>query len=61
MRNTFSALNIAHKIIKEHVKNGDICIDATAGRGNDTALLCSLVGENGKVIAFDIQQVLIDK
>ncbi len=60
MRNTFSALNIAHKIIKENVKNGDICIDATAGRGNDTALLCSLAGETGKVIAFDIQKEAVE-
>lgn len=44
-----------HHFIKEHVKDGDICIDATAGNGNDTQLLCELVGEDGKVIAFDIQ------
>lgn len=60
MRNTFSALNIAHQFIKSKVRNNDICIDATAGRGNDTALLCELVGESGKVIAFDIQQEAIE-
>ena len=48
-------LDIAHKFLREHVKPGDICIDATAGRGFDTKLLCELTGENGKVIAFDIQ------
>lgn len=42
--------------MKEHVKEGDICIDATAGNGNDTLLLCELVGEKGKVLAFDIQK-----
>lgn len=44
-----------HHFIKEHVKEGDICIDATAGNGNDTQLLCEAVGEKGKVFAFDIQ------
>lgn len=45
-----------HHFIREHVKEGDCCIDATAGNGNDTQLLCELVGENGKVYAFDIQE-----
>ena len=45
-----------HHFIREHVKQGDLCIDATAGNGNDTLLLCELVGEQGKVLAFDIQE-----
>ena len=55
-RPSFSALDIISKIISEHVKEGDLCIDATAGRGNDTAFLCDLVGAGGHVIAFDIQE-----
>ena len=39
---------------------GDICIDATMGNGNDTALLSKLAGEKGRVIAFDIQQMALD-
>lgn len=58
--NDFSALQIAHKAISEHVKPGDFCIDATAGRGRDTAFLCSLVGESGKVLAFDIQPEAVE-
>ena len=27
-----------HHFIEEHVQSGDICIDATMGNGNDTAL-----------------------
>lgn len=54
--NSFSALNIINKIIDENVHEGDICIDATAGRGNDTLHLCKLVGESGQVTAFDIQK-----
>lgn len=45
--------------IRDHVKQGDICIDATAGNGNDTLALCEMVGDTGKVIAFDIQETAI--
>lgn len=54
-----NTVHLAQQWIKEHVKEGDICIDATAGRGNDTAFLCSIVGKSGKVIAFDIQEEAI--
>ena len=49
-----------HHFIEDHVKPGDICIDATMGNGNDTVLLSRLTGEQGKVIAFDIQQMALD-
>ncbi len=35
---------------------GDIVIDATMGNGHDTQFLAELVGENGHVYAFDIQE-----
>ncbi|MBZ4670449.1 MAG: hypothetical protein PWQ76_407 [Clostridiales bacterium] len=60
MTDSFSALSLAHKFISENVKPGDFCIDATAGRGNDTAFLCRLVGDSGKVLAFDIQQEAVE-
>lgn len=56
---TYQITEWCHHFIKEHVKEGDCCIDATAGNGNDTLLLCQLVGETGKVIAFDIQEEAI--
>lgn len=46
--------------INEHVKEGDTCIDATAGNGHDTLFLCKLVKERGKVIAFDIQKEALE-
>ena len=55
-----NTLGIAHKVIAEQVKPGDFCIDATAGRGHDTAFLSELVGEQGRVIALDIQQEAVD-
>ncbi|WP_461813122.1 tRNA 5-(aminomethyl)-2-thiouridylate-methyltransferase MnmM [Faecalimonas sp.] len=50
-----------HHFIKNHVENGEVCIDATAGNGNDTLLLAELVGEKGKVYAFDIQEQALQK
>lgn len=55
-----SVLNLAHGFLHSHVHSGDLCIDATAGRGFDTAVLCELVGDEGKVLAFDIQQDAVD-
>lgn len=46
--------------IEEHVCNGDICIDATMGNGNDTLTLSRLCGENGQVYAFDIQKQALE-
>ena len=39
-RRSFNALDIINRALGEHVKEGDICIDATMGRGNDTLMLC---------------------
>ena len=41
------------------VQKGDIVIDATMGNGYDTIYLGNLVGENGKVYAFDVQEEAI--
>lgn len=50
-----NTLGAAHDFIRRYVKPGAFCIDATAGKGRDTDLLCRLVGEEGRVLAFDIQ------
>lgn len=60
MSSSLNTLTIAHRFIREHVTPGAFCIDATAGRGNDTALLCELAGETGRVIAFDIQPEAVE-
>ena len=56
-----NTLSLAHDFIRRHVQPGTHCIDATAGRGRDTALLCELAGSSGHVWAFDIQQSAIDQ
>ncbi|UOQ94193.1 methyltransferase domain-containing protein [Halobacillus shinanisalinarum] len=38
---------------------GDTAIDGTCGNGHDTLLLSQLVGENGHVYGFDIQETAI--
>ncbi|MBP1931574.1 tRNA (mnm(5)s(2)U34)-methyltransferase [Ammoniphilus resinae] len=50
-----------HQLMKERVKEGDTCIDATMGNGHDTLFLAHLVGEKGKVIAYDIQEQALEK
>lgn len=53
-------LQYAQFLLKETVESGDIVVDATAGNGYDTTFLAQLVGENGHVFAFDVQQQAID-
>jgi predicted methyltransferase len=50
-----STIGFAGRVLKSVVRAGDIAVDATAGNGNDTALLARLVGESGRVHAFDVQ------
>lgn len=57
-RNTLAMI---HGFLRSHVKPGALCIDATAGRGRDTALLCRLAGPEGRVLAFDVQQAALDQ
>jgi len=56
-----NSLHQSHDIVMMAVKPGDTVIDATAGNGGDTAFLADLVGSEGKVYAFDIQQAALEK
>lgn len=58
--NLKNAVNISHLVVGRRVEKGDKVVDATCGRGNDTLFLARLVGENGKVYAFDIQDEAIE-
>ncbi len=46
--------------IRQQVQEGDLCIDATMGNGNDTLLLSQLCGTSGKVYAFDVQKPALE-
>ena len=60
MPSTFGAVHLAHEFLEAQVRPGDVCIDCTAGRGKDTAFLCGLVGESGRVVALDIQPEAVE-
>lgn len=51
-----NTIHLAQAWIRQFVHEGDLCLDATAGRGHDTVFLCEIVGPSGKVIAFDVQE-----
>lgn len=51
----------AKEMIENAVFSGACVIDATMGNGHDTAWLCELVGESGKVYAFDVQQEAVKR
>lgn len=42
-----------HQELRRFIKQGDLCIDATVGKGGDTEYLCGLTD---KVIGFEIQE-----
>lgn len=50
-----SARHWARELISEALPEGGTAIDATMGNGYDTLWLCQLVGEKGRVYAFDVQ------
>jgi len=55
-----NTLSMVHDFIRQHVSPGANCIDATAGKGRDTLLLCRLAGTDGHVTAMDIQPEAIE-
>lgn len=59
-REDLQITTLIHSVVRSYVTEGDICIDATAGRGNDTLFLCELTGKKGEVMAFDIQPEALD-
>lgn len=57
---TKRATVLAHEVVAEAVQAGDIAVDATAGNGHDTVFLAGLVGDSGRVLAFDVQAAAIE-
>ena len=61
MMKRYTIVNYIHDYLKNKINNGDLLIDATCGKGNDTAFLCELAGKEGNVLAFDIQESAVNK
>ena len=55
-----NTLKLCHRYWAEHLTEGMTVVDATAGRGRDTEVLCRAVGPTGRVLAFDIQKDAIE-
>lgn len=45
----------AHALLAEVLPPGGLAVDLTAGNGHDTHFLYRLVGDQGRVLAFDVQ------
>ena len=50
-----NALLWAKELWKSCLKEGSFAVDATMGNGHDTLTLARMVGESGKIWAFDVQ------
>lgn len=57
--NVLGILPFARFLMENALKPGDHAIDCTVGNGHDTAFLAKLVGANGHVFGFDIQEEAI--
>lgn len=60
MKYSYQITEYCHRFLEMYVEPGDVCVDATAGNGNDTEFLCRITGESGQVYAFDIQRQAIE-
>ncbi|WP_129597107.1 tRNA (mnm(5)s(2)U34)-methyltransferase [Anaerophilus nitritogenes] len=48
------------EILKNMIYKGDVVVDATMGNGHDTLFLANMVGVDGRVFSFDIQDLAIE-
>ena len=55
MARIFTLPETAHHIVRQHLPQGGIAVDATVGNGHDTAFLAQLAGDRGSVFGFDVQ------
>ena len=53
-------LQLQKHFVLSHLREGDVCADFTMGNGHDTSFLSDVVGQSGKVYAFDIQKDAIE-
>ena len=56
-----NARHLAADYMLRTVREGDTVVDATMGNGKDTLFLAELVGESGRVHAFDVQAEAVER
>lgn len=54
-------VDFSHDLITEHINKGAKVIDATVGNGHDTKFLAEVVGAEGFVWGFDIQDSALEE
>ncbi|PQD93993.1 16S rRNA (cytosine(1402)-N(4))-methyltransferase [Pradoshia eiseniae] len=54
-------LPYARLLLEKALSPGDVAIDGTMGNGHDTLFLAKLVGEQGHVYSFDIQESALEQ
>lgn len=54
-------LPYARHLLEKAAGPGDVVVDGTMGNGHDTVFLSQLVGENGHVYSFDIQESALEQ
>lgn len=58
--NMIDLLQLQKQFILAHLREGDVAVDFTMGNGHDTEFLSKIVGKDGHVYAFDVQQQAVD-
>lgn len=61
MSQSINTIRLLQQSLQLSIKEGAFCIDATAGKGNDTLFLAKLTGDSGRVLAMDIQPAALEK
>ena len=61
MLDLLSARHWARQLHAQAISPGSIVVDATMGGGGDTLDMCRMVGEGGRVYAFDIQPDAVER
>ncbi len=54
-----SVTTFVHQLLKEHLQKGDVVVDATLGNGKDAVFLYKLIGKEGRLYGFDIQEISV--
>jgi len=60
MADFWNCVDFSHMLFVEHIREGAVVVDATAGNGRDSVFLAELVGDMGRVYSFDIQKKAIE-
>ncbi|WP_350344930.1 class I SAM-dependent methyltransferase [Proteinivorax tanatarense] len=53
-------LQFSKQVLRQSIQKGDWVVDCTAGNGHDTVFLAECVGDQGRVLSFDIQKKALD-